>query len=214
MPIEHLNTDAYAIKELTLGTDSSGCHISLVCAKATAYVLCFSAGDLLTAEDLDLSEEELLRLHDGEMLEKENFRLQGVRKQVFDAMPVFRGFRASPPEQIQVWSMAMRSDGNAVLYIPENAGSQTCYVPMRYISTYESGKVRRGGEGSVGYLTVRLEDDGKYVDGTLLYQVGDCLPIPIPASLLHTPIPLRVDEGIPVRVVVDERFIGKYESAV
>ena len=214
MPIEYLNTDAYAVKELTLGTDSLGCYISLVCAKATAYVLCFSAGDPVGIQDLSLSEEELFQLHEGGSLERDTFRLQGVRKQVFDAMPVFRGFRTSPPEQIQVWSMAVRSAGEVVLYATEDKKAQTCFVPMRYMVRYEPGKPLRGSEEQVGFLTVRLEGGGKYTDGALLYQVGECLPIPLPGSLLEVPIPLRVTPGSVVKVVVDERFKGKYESAV
>ena len=61
---------------------------------------------------------------------------------------------------------------------------------------------------------MRLEGGGKYTDGALLYQVGECLPIPLPGSLLEVPIPLRVTPGSVVKVVVDERFKGKYESAV
>ena len=212
MPIFKLDSDAYAIKDLTLSDDSKGRYLSLVCPHATAYALCFSGGAPIRRVDLDLTEEELRALHNGGEVRRERYRIQGVTRNVFEAMPMFRDFHAVPPEQIQVWSMALRSNGDTILYVPDEIGSETCYVPLRYTAQFTPGGNKRG-VPQPGVLHVRLLDAGQYTDGALLYQVGGAMPIPLPSSYLNdAPIPILADAEA-VHVVVSPEFQGKYIQA-
>lgn len=212
MPILKLDSAAYAIRDLTLGCDSNGRYLSLVCSHATAYALCFSSGAPLLPKDLNLSEEELRALHDGSEIQRENFRIQGVPRNLFSAMPTFRNFHAVPPEQIQVWSMALRPNGEAILYVPEQVGDETCYVPLRYVFQFAPGLFKRN-VAQPGTLQVRLLDKGQYADGALMYQVGNALPIPLPGEWLNnSPIPILA-QNEPVKVIVSAEFQGKYVQA-
>ena len=212
MPIFKLDSDAYAIKDLTLSDDSKGRYLSLVCPHATAYTLSFSSGAPLPPEDLDLSEEDLRTLHDGGEIQRDRYRIQGVPRNVFSATPTFRNFHAVPPEQIQVWSMALRPSGEAILYVPEQVGEETCYVPLRYTFQFTPGGCKRN-VPQPGVLQVRLLDKGQYADGALMYQVGNALPIPLPGSWLNdSPIPILAQDE-PVKVIVSAEFQGKYVQA-
>ena len=212
MPILKLDSAAYAIRDLTLGSDSNGRYLSLVCSHATAYALCFSSGAPLLPADLDLSEEELRTLHDGGEIQRDRYRIQGVPRNLFGAMPTFRNFHAVPPEQIQVWSMALRPSGEAILYVPEQVGEETCYVPLRYTFQFTPGGCKRN-VPQPGVLQVRLLDKGQYADGALMYQVGNALPIPLPGSWLNdSPIPILAQDE-PVKVIVSAEFQGKYVQA-
>jgi hypothetical protein len=64
-------------------------------------------------------------------------------------------------------------------------------------------------EGLV-HLKVELLDSGIYKDGILMYQVGNALPIPIPAVALGKDIRLLIPSNENVRVVVREDYRGKY----
>lgn len=212
MPILKLDSAAYAIRDLTLGCDSNGRYLSLVCSHATAYALCFSSSTPLLPEDLDLSEEELRALHDGSEIQRDNYLIQGVPRNLFSAMPTFRNFHAVPPEQIQVWSMALRPNGEAILYVPQHVGEETCYVPLRYSFQFTPGPLKHN-IAQPGTLQVRLLDKGQYADGALMYQVGNALPIPLPVDWLNGyPIPILA-QNEPVKVIVSPEFQGKYVQA-
>lgn len=212
MSILKLDSDAYTIRDLVLGTDDKGRYLSLVCSYATAYALCFSSGVPIQREALDLSEEELYLLHNGGEVKRETFRIQGVPRNVFESMPVFRDFHAVPPEQIQIWSMALRPNGEVILYVPDTPEGSTCYVPLRYEAQFTLGEIRKN-VPKPGILQVGLLDAGQYTDGALMYQVGNALPIPLPTSCLNrTPIPI-LSGGEPVKVVVSPDFQGKYVPA-
>ena len=194
----------YQIKNLKLGTDGRGMYLSLVCPAADAYCLCFTQGAPVTRDELDLTEDELKELLRGGMIERSRYRLQGVRANVFHANPSYRNFKAVPPEQIQIWSLSYKQiTGETVLHFPDNIESQLAFIPMRYRCT-----VRRT-EGLV-HLKVELLDNGIYEDGILMYQVGNILPIPIPASALGKDIRLLIPSNENVRVVVKEDYRGKY----
>lgn len=209
MSILKLDSDAYTIRDLILNTDEKGRYLSLVCSYATAYALCFSSGAPIRREELDLTEEELCSLHNGGEVERDAFRIQGVPRNVFEAMPVFRDFHAVPPEQIQVWSMALRPNGEAILYVPDDPEYSTRYVPLRYQVQFTQGEYKKN-VLKPGTLRVRLLDAGQYTDGALMYQVGNSLPIPLPGECLDSTIPV-LNGSEPVKVVVSQAFQGKYK---
>ncbi len=197
----------YQIKNLKLGTDSRGMYLSLVCPAADGYCLCFTKGSPVTREELDLTEEELSGLLKGGMIERNRYRLQGVRQNVFHANPSFRSFHAVPPEQIQIWSLSYNYVTNrTTLHIPEDPESQMAFIPMRYSYT-----VRRA--NSLVYLNVNLKDNGQYEDGVLMYRVGNALPIPVPGSKLGKDIRLYIPSNEEVSIVVSEEYRGKYIRA-
>jgi len=194
----------YQIKNLKLGTDGRGMYLSLVCPAADAYCLCFTQGAPVTREELDLTENELNDLRIGKMIERDRYRLQGVRANVFHANPSFRNFKAVPPEQIQIWSLSYKQITNeTVLHFPENIESQLTFIPMRYRCT-----VNRAG-GFV-HLMVELLDSGIYESGVLMYQVGNALPIPIPAAAFGKDLRLLIPSNENVRVIVKDGYRGKY----
>lgn len=213
MPILALSSAAYTVQQLTLGSDHHGRYLSLVCPRAAAYALCFSSGAPIRREELDLTDEELSTLCSGGKVQRDNYRILGVPRNIFNAMPVFRNFQAVPPEQIQVWSMDFSSDGAPILYVPDDPAPSTCYVPLRYTVEFTPGVSRQNKAPQPGLLRVRLLDEGQYADGALMYQVGNSLPIPLPQGCLNdTPIPI-LNENEPVKVIVSPAFQGKYVQA-
>ncbi|MBM6871315.1 hypothetical protein H7U37_11690 [Pseudoflavonifractor phocaeensis] len=213
MPILPLSSAAYTVQQLTLGSDSHGRYLSLVCPRAAAYALCFSSGAPIRREDLDLTDKDLSALCSGGNIQRADYRIQGVPRNIFNAMPVFRSFQAVPPEQIQVWSMDFYSNGKPILYVPDDPTSSTCYVPLRYTVQFTPGVYRPNKAPQPGLLQVRLLDAGQYADGALMYQVGDAMPIPLPEAYLNdTFIPI-LNENKPVSVVVSPMFQGKYVQA-
>ena len=206
MPIENA-IKMYQIRNLKLGTDGRGMYLSLVCPTADAYCLCFTKGAPVTREELDLTEDELYELLKGRGIERNRYRLQGVRANVFHANPSFRNFKAVPPEQIQVWSLSHKHITNeTILHFPENLESQLAFIPMRYSCT-----VKRTGD--FVHLNVNLLDQGNYESGVLMYQVGNSLPIPIPAVMIGKNIRLNIPSNESIRVIVSEDYIGKYIRA-
>ena len=196
----------YQIRNLQLGMDGRGMYLSLICSAAEAYCLCFTQGAPVQREDLDLTEDELNNLCQGGMIERGRYRLQGVTANRFHANPSFRNFKAVPPEQIQVWSLSYKRITNeTVLHFPDRMETQLAFIPMRYHST-----VMRV-DGYV-YLKVELLDKGIYQNNTLMYQVGDSLPIPVPSEMLGKNIRLRIPSSENVKVIVRDDFRGKYIS--
>ena len=197
----------YQIRNLQLGMDGRGMYLSLICPAAEAYCLCFTQGAPIQQEDLDLTEDELNDLFQGGMIERGRYRLQGVPSNRFHANPSFRNFKAVPPEQIQVWSLSYKKITNeTVMHFPDRVETQLAFIPMRYHSTVMQA------EGYV-YLKVELLDRGNYQNDTLMYQVGNSLPIPVPAAMLGRNIRLRIPSNENVKVIVRDDYRGKYISA-
>ena len=193
------------IPRVHLDADSQGLFLELNCPNATGYVLCFSIGAPVEVSQLQLTENDLRNLYNGRSLQMDSFRLQGVPRRVFHAMAVYRKFEVVPPEQIQVWAMSYAPfDDIVTLHVPEKSTDQLCYAPLRY--TFH---VRMDGE--INYLTVKLLDHGKYDNGALAYQVGDSLPIPIPASAFGREIPVKTGVQKRLNVVVVPEYVGKYQ---
>lgn len=194
----------YQIKNLNLGTDGRGMFLSLVCPAAEAYCLCFTQGAPVTREELELTEEDLYELLKGNTVERNRYRLQGVRANVFHANPSFRNFKAVPPEQVQVWSLSYKPiTRETILHFPEDPTSQLAFIPMRYSCTVE----RKGG---FVYLNVSLLDYGRYEEGVLMYQVGNTLPIPIPGAKLGKEVRLYIPSNEDIKILVKENYRGKY----
>lgn len=192
------------IPKIHLDVDSQGLFLDLNCPHASAYVLCFSKGTPIERSELQLAEDDLRALYHGCTLKMQTFRLQGVPRRVFHAMPVFRHFQVHPPEQIQIWTMSYNSyDDLATLHMPENSRDQLCYAPMRY-------KYRVRTDGDISYLKVDLLDEGQYDSGALAYQVDDALPIPIPESAFGREFPVRTGRQKYMHVIVTQEYTGKY----
>lgn len=194
----------YQIRNLQLGTDGRGMYLSLVCPAAEAYCLCFTQGTPVEQKDLDLSEDELNDLLQGGTIERDRYRLQGVPANRFHANPSFRNFKAVPPEQIQIWSLShKRITNETLLHFPEQVESQLTFIPMRYHYT-----VTQTGE----YINLRIEllDKGSYQNDVLMYQVGNTMPIPVPAVMLGKNIRLKITSNENVKVIVRDDYKGKY----
>lgn len=197
----------YQIKKLKLGMDGRGVYLSLVCPAAEAYCLCFTQGALVQQKDLDLSEDELNALWTGGTIDRGRYRLQGVPAKRFHANPSFRDFKSVPPEQIQIWSLSHKQVTNeTVLHFPDDLESQLAFIPLRYHYTVSR-------ENGFTYLKVELLDSGVYNDGVLMYQVGNALPIPIPAAVFGKMIRLRIPSNENVKVIVRSDYSGQYIPA-
>lgn len=192
MPVKKPEVGLFDVKELTLKYQDGRYGLSLSCPRATAYVLCFAKG-LPPADPfaLSLTENELYALHQGQSLDRMGYHLMGVPAGSFQAMPVFYGFQAAPPQTIQVWSMQAKPDGTTELYAPRDGAPETvCHVPLRYA-------VQLRQQEGMSLLTVRLEERylTDYRDGDLRYQISGGAPVPLPKSWLNRDIPLRASAG-------------------
>ena len=192
------------VQNIRFGEDSDGHYMSLICPNASAYVLCFSDGKLLGLKDIRLTEQELKSLHDGGEVQHDQVRMKGVRRNQFHAGPVYRDFRVSPPEQIQVFSMRFNEyEGDYCLFIPEDPAEQTVYVPLHY-------RVTQRREGQYGVIRIDLDDYGNYRDGALMYQIGNSLPIPLAHEYLGREIRVRLQGEEPIKVIPQDKYAGKY----
>lgn len=195
MPVAPAN-EVYKIRDLRLVPDSMGMYLTLQNASARAFVLCFSRGraaDIHDARQL-LTEEDLAGLGQGAELMRGGFRFQGVRRNDFFARPVFRGFHAVPPEQIEIWAMGMDEFENAyTLYVPDDIRTQILYVPLRYRVSYQNGPLCG--------IKVEILDKGEYRDGDLIYQVGQYPPLPVTAAMLGNAFRIKLHPGDRVLVV-------------
>ncbi len=207
MPIQKaLRT--YQIRNLNLTMDRQGMYLTLTCPEADAYLLCFTKGKSVVCENLDLSEEELNELcRNQAIIDKGEYRLQGVRSRAFHTASQYRGFRAVPPEQIQVWAMSYdRFHNITTLHFPERSEDQLVFIPMRY-----SFECRRN--DAISSIKITMLDQGVYEDGALMYKVGGASPIPIPRGAVGREIRVLnpVDERI--QIVTDDKYGGRYKQA-
>lgn len=190
MPVKKPEVSLFDVEDLTLHYQDGRYGLSLRCPRATAYVLCFAKrkppADPFT---LNLTENELYSLHQGQSLDRNGYHLMGVSAGSFHAMPRFFGFQAIPPQTIQVWSMLAKPDGTVELYAPRGQ-EKVCHVPLRYAAKYLS-------ENGMTQLFVQLEERylTDYKPGQLRYQISGGAPVPLPKSWLNRAIPLRAEPG-------------------
>lgn len=206
MPVVTAN-ETYKIRNMQLVQDSAGMYLTLQNASARAFVLCFGRGRAAGADDARrlLTEEDLAELGRGAEFTRGEYRFQGVRRNDFFARPVFRGFRAAPPEQIEVWAMGIDAfDGTCTLYVPDDGKTQIVYVPLRYRASYRMA-------GPVCTIKAELLDPGEYRTGDLVYRVGQYPPLPVTADMLGQEFRVRLHPGD--RVVVIPRA-GNEEKMV
>lgn len=202
MPVETAQRN-YCIQNLKIGSDNRGPFISAVCPDADSFALCFVKGDLASGEEVKaaLSEQDLKALRLGNSIERGRLRFQGVRRMVFYSGPVYYITSALPPERVQIFALSYSDFYDVTtLYFPEDETSQSGFLPLRF--SYELKQV----SPEISNLVIKLKDNGVYEDGTLLYQVGNALPIPIPQEGLGKGIKLYLPSGEKVMVVVREEY--------
>lgn len=210
MPVVSVN-QSYIIENLTLDADSQGPYITLRSRSSESYLFCFNPDKPISKEVLerDLSENELKQLFSGDELQKNGYRLQGVRRSVLTASHYFRGFKASPPETIQVWGMSrVPFEDKINVYIPDSENEQVCYMPMRY-------KVTITNVPPLATLKVELldhVDHGKYQAGALLYKVNDSLPLPITEDMLGKTYQIPISSVDNLSVIPKEGYEGAFKA--
>lgn len=197
MPVERPTNNLYRIRDLAVGLSGKDYYLSMNPGKAQACVLCISRSRLITAQDLNLSEENLDFLYSGGVLEFDDYILQGITGHQLSALAQYRDLRLRPPSYVQAWSMTA-GQGGKTLYIPEDPKEQMTLVPIHY-------QVIVGG----GSLLVKMEELEGYCDGELLYQIEEHLPIPIPKRWIGVGIPLRCNPE-KLRVFPDKSVAENY----
>lgn len=198
MPIKVPTNSLYRIHSLNVALSGKEYYLSMNYGKSQACVLCVSRSRLIGAQDLDLTEADLEMLFSGGKVECGDFVLQGISGQQLTALSQYRNNALlKPPAYVQAWSMAVIQNERC-LFIPEDPATQMYLVPVHYQVLFGNG-----------CLTVSMDQCEGYNDGDLLYQVEDRLPIPIPASWINQPIPLRFPPD-KVRVVPAASVANNY----
>ena len=207
MPVQNA-IRTYKIKNLKLEMDRQGMYLTLMCPVADAYLLCFTKGEPVNYDKLDLSEEELNELCRNQIsIDKGDYRLQGVRSRVFHSAPQYRDFRSVPPEQIQVWAMSYDRFRNlTTLHFPDKIEEQLVYIPMRY--SFEC-KI----DGALSAIKIQMLDQGVYEDGVLMYTVGNTYPIPIPREAVGRAIRIFNPANEIIQIITDKKYTGRYIQA-
>lgn len=232
MPIMPLDMP-HKLVSLKLNSDTRGLYLQFAARAAAAYTLCFSSQTPVTRDTIDLSEQDLVDLYHGKRIRKGDYRYQGVSRGAVAGTPMFRDFEVNPPEQIQIFAMEYDPfSRKAGLYVPEDPDQQIVFVPLRFhverkyagglmiltVTLVDQGEHTKGSNKDAkrsagGYTSGNTEGSfGRYTDGTLSYQVGDSLPIPIPQAFLGKPMPIRMRNGDQIRVVVSEEMLGKFSE--
>lgn len=200
MPIQTLTNPLYRIDELSVDRDAKGYFINMVLGHCDAAVLCISQTGPMSREELQLSEEDLSYLASGGRLDRSEKRccLQGITCQQLAGAGLIRNFAVAPPAFLQAWGMK-RIDFDINLYIPEDITEQLVQVPQVY-------KVQLSGS----QMVVGIDRIDGYHDGDLCYSIDGHPAIPLPASWLNRPIPLR--PGAVPEVRPAQRVRGCYKQ--
>lgn len=182
MPVNILDNNLFKVRNLRVESDKNGAFLTMNPGKSAACVICVSKQEPVNPGDLELSEMQLKDLYTGRTLDfsAKGYTLKGVTRQQFAAAPQFRDFKMTPPTFVQVWGMGINDRGAITLYTPEDPQEQCVLVAVGY---------RKEMRGSDMYVWIEQLDG--YEDGDLLYQVDGRLPVPIPASGLNRPLPMR-----------------------
>lgn len=199
MPIEKLNSNLYRIKELNVGFDKTGRFLSMNPGHSDACVICISRERPLSIDDLTLTNEDIKMLYNGHTLSfsDQGYTLKGITRHQMAAAAQYRDFELKPPAYVQVWAIGAPQKG-MTLYVPEDPNEQMVLVPVFYTVT-DTGST----------LTVSLDHKDGYMNGDLLYQFDNHMPIPIPKSVLDLAIPIR-RSGDQLRVIPSGNASHKY----
>lgn len=197
MPIAGLN-NYYRVEELNVNHDKNGYFLTCKPVHCKNWVLCIGTDRPICSSDLHLTEEELTRLYNGDVLKipELNCTLQGISTNVFVGNPRYRNNLLKPPSYVQVWCM---DDEGRTLFVPDTVLGQYVPVPVEYSSIINGNK-----------LTVRVEETTGYRDADLSYQIGDHLPIPLPKQMLNCQLTLRNTSVI--RVLVSSEVQDRYKQ--
>lgn len=202
MPVNVLDNNLFKIRNLRVDFDKKGPFLTMNPGKSAACVICVSRERPISLQDLQLNEAELKDLYTGKTLDfsAKGYTLKGVTRQQIAAAPQFRDFKMAPPTFVQVWSMGIDDRGNITMYLPEDPQEQCALVAVGY------RKEMRGDD-----LYIWIEQKDGYEDGDLLYQVDDHLPVPVPASGLNEPLPMRpgVDPKVMPRTECAKKYTAK-----
>lgn len=182
MPVNILDNNLFKIRNLKVESDKNGAFLMMNPGKSAACVICVSKEKPVNPDELQLTEAQLEDLYTGRTLDfsSKGYTLKGVTRQQFAAAPQFRDFKMAPPTYVQVWGMGSNERGIITLYMPEDPQEQCVLVAVVYRKEMRDGNM---------YIMVEHKDG--YEDGDLCYQVDGRLPVPIPASALNQPIPMR-----------------------
>lgn len=179
MPIERPTNSLFRIRDLSVGLSGQDYYLNMNPGKAQACVLCICRSHPITAQELNLTEENLDYLYSGGVLNFDAYVLRGITGNQLAAIAHYRDLQLQPPTYVQAWAMTAGPNGKT-LYIPEDPKEQTTIVSVRFQVIINSGS-----------LLIMMDEKEGYQDGDLLYQIENRLPIPIPKKWIGVSIPLH-----------------------